>query len=86
MTGEQAGRLQPKSAKALTKLWEEEEWRKERRAMHAVAAIYTAFNDKKKSYTADDLLGKSPGQQGSARPNTEQELQDKIARVLGGLN
>ena len=54
--------------------------------MHAVAAIYTAFNDKKKSYTADDLLGKSPSEQSNARPQTEDQLQEKIARVLGGLN
>ena len=54
--------------------------------MHAVAAIYTAFNDKKKSFTADDLLGKSPGAKDSGRPQTEEELQNKIARVLGGLN
>lgn len=78
--------MQPKSVRALTKLWEEEEWRKERRAMHAVAAIYTAFNGKKKSFTADDLLGKSPSQQDAGRPKTEEELQNKIARVLGGLN
>ena len=40
----------------------------------------------KKKVSVDDLIGKSELQKEEAWPETEDDLQDKIARVLGGLN
>ena len=40
----------------------------------------------KKKMTADDLLENTSAKKEEAKPKTEDQLQDKIARVLGALN